>query len=884
MATTRVSPETEAPLTNNNAQPQDEQRQLMLPTQPMSQPQVSLGARFLDAPSQFKTPIYMPFLASLTPVQVAQINDSCFEIFEIKITPIGNLRQFQILNDRPKITRWRQGLSNALFLLNQQQLLKKALPLFDPISQEISFNLNNINTTFEYEKSVRDSLPKMKIYHQEQLKAFEAQIKDLKHQLNLRQGDLKEAELKKQIIWAKMQTTLHQTSIEIHLPLMEKYLERYFKTFPKLIKDMEAVKFAVSSGFTAEHGTWKQIAIDLINQIEAALNDITNLSDELGNRAVLHLGQGIDLFTRGKGALIQTGGIKAEFGMVRSFISLLDEILAIQAVRVPYCDMKEDLIKWNNQNFQNMNLWKANYNKALIAVKQNMLNQINQNQMLIMQYNINKLYSAVRQLESENQAIRNRMNDIDNQQSALSAEGALGALMNPAFIKGMVNVAGKVFGGDIPNPLSGIMDGGDVANSISGVMGGDIGKSISGVMDLMKPGAINKLSNPKVLAGNTMKLAGNIARVASCDFTQIAPLILNGFKVALPIVKGIRNYFKSKTPAKPNELVDKAKAPPVNPNDNPDKGEPSLTEKQTPKATPVNPKDGPDKDGPSLTEKQMQDDVKQINDLKPGDPIPPEAMNFINEAEFERNKAQANQLINQMGNMIQDEIQSNKKAYEEAKAKYIESQKTITMLEELERNLTRLTQMRESEELFLQVHQYGIEEAKQTLDDSHTQKLQFYFYCTQLDLNRIPLPFNQFIIPLRSFLNIESPFICACAPCTKPAPKAMVTKTMTENQIKRKLCKIIRNRLKIPNDSGVSYDKRLEQLTVPDVMEFYKSKKVWAVLKNACANLQIQTFKGIDPNTQQPTGAQVKNVNFHFQMNQIFRMLVTNMAARVYPQ
>lgn len=850
MATTRVSPETEAPLSNeqnNNTHPPDEQRQLMLPpAQPMSQPQASLGARFLDAPSQFKTPISMPFLASLTPAQIAQINDSCFEIFEIKIPPTGNLRKFQILNDRPKITRWRQGLSNALFLLNQQQLLKKALPLFDPITQEISLNLNKINTTFEYEKSVRDSLPKMKIYHQEQLKAFEGQIKDLKHQLNLRLGDLKEAELKKKIIWAKMQTTLHQTSIEIHLPLMEKYLDRYFKTFPNRIKEMEAVKFAGFVEFTTEHGTWKQVAIDLINQIEVALNDITNLSDELGNRAVLHLTQGIDLFTRGKGVLIQASGFKAEFGMVRRFFSLLDEILAIQAVRVPYCDIKEDLIKWNNQNFQNMNMWKSNYNKALIAVKQNMVNKINQNQMMIMQYNLQKLYAAVRQLESENQAIRNRMNDIEAQQSALAAEGGLGALLNPAFIKGVVNVAGKAFG--------------DMAGDMVGDMAGDMAGPISGMMDLMKPGGINKLSDPKVFAGNSLKLASNIARVASCDFSQIQPLIVNGFKVALPILKGIRNYFKNKTPEKSNEIVDKAKATPANPNDSPNKG------------------------GPSLTEQQMQDDVKQIDDLKPGDPIPPDAMKFINEAEFERNKAQANQLINQMSNMIQDEVQSNKKEYEEAKAKYIDSQKTITMLEELEKNLTRLTEMRENEELFLLVHQYEIEETKKTVDVSNTQKLQFYFYCTKLELNQIPLPFNQFIIPLRSFLNIETSFICACAPCTKPAPKAMVAKTMTENQIKRKLCKIIRNRLKIPNDSGVSYDQRLQQLTVPDAMEFYKSKKIWAVLKNACANLQIQAFMGIDPNTQQPTGAKVKNVNFHFQMNPIFRMLATNMAARVYPQ
>jgi len=775
----KVIPETDPTQTENpladkqknlDSQPQNEHNQLLI----LQPPITNMGARIVDTPVQVKAMYSFPFVASLTREQILEMNDSCFEVIQVTDQPLGNMLQYQIINDAFKIGRWRQGIPNALFLINQQQMLKKMTPLFDPIIQETNGHLSSISSMFNYGKELSLSIPTMKTYHKQQLEYYEKEIVDLKHQLSLRLGDTKEDDTKKKIIWAKMQKTLNMTTIEIHIPKIEFYVNEYFSTYSNQVNNMHHDKFLGLTDFVSEQMNWRQTAIDLINQSEIALNDISNLTEILGNQLAQHLLRGIETFNRGKMVLVQAAGFKSEFQLLQKFIALLDEILAVQAARVPYSDMRDDLIKWNNQNFQNKNLWKSNYNKALINQKNHLLQIITQKQIQIQQYNIQKLYSIARQLESENAMMRQQVGMITNAEAALSKEEGIAALANPKFI------------------------------------------------------------------GNCMNLGHDIARVVHGDYAHIGHLMSDCFKVAIPIVKCIRHYCKTKKPVDKNMDAD---------------------------------------------EKEMQQEVDKIEDLEPGQPIPQEAMQFINEAEFNRNKAEAKELINQMSSMIADDIANCKREYDAAQIKYKDSQAVVTTMEEMNKSLENLSNLRDNNDIFRQGFKSFNDQVRLTVEQNNAKKLQFYFFCSQLDLTKIPLQFNQFFLSLRDCLNIETPGCLSCVSCTKAAPKAFETRKMTENQVKRKLCKIIRKRMQIPkNDINVSYDQRLLNLTFPDLVVFYQSKKLWSVFKNACINMQFQTFKSFDFNTSQPVGMKTKNLNIHFKMNQIFRMLITNLAMKVYPQ
>lgn len=121
---------------------------------------------------------------------------------------------------------------------------------------------------------------------------------------------------------------------------------------------------------------------------------------------------------------------------------------------------------------------------------------------------------------------------------------------------------------------------------------------------------------------------------------------------------------------------------------------------------------------------EISKQVDEIDDMPPGKPIPQEAMGFINEAEFERN------IKYQTATQGTDQLISYgwhrtfQEGVRERQVKYEESQKTVSMLEELNANLQRLRKIWDDSSYFVKTSEIPNEIIQNSTDSENAAKLQ----------------------------------------------------------------------------------------------------------------------------------------------------------------
>ena len=94
---------------------------------------------------------------------------------------------------------------------------------------------------------------------------------------------------------------------------------------------------------------------------------------------------------------------------------------------------------------------------------------------------------------------------------------------------------------------------------------------------------------------------------------------------------------------------------------------------------------------------------------------------------------------------------------------------------------------------------------------------------------------------LKNYIRVANNCLCSCI-VTK-TNSSYVIETMSVNQMKNKLCKIIRRRLKVNNSIFTNYEKRLRELILSDFLELLGKSKVWGSFRQTSNITRIDSHK-----------------------------------------
>ncbi len=106
----------------------------------------------------------------------------------------------------------------------------------------------------------------------------------------------------------------------------------------------------------------------------------------------------------------------------------------------------------------------------------------------------------------------------------------------------------------------------------------------------------------------------------------------------------------------------------------------------------------------------------------------------------------------------------------------------------------------------------------------------------------LKFPAENLLTILKKNIRVSNNCICPCI--VTNTNSSYIIERMSENQLKSKLCKVIRRRLRVKNSKMTNYDKRLKELILNDFFELLGKSKVWGSFLQASQVAQIDSHKG----------------------------------------
>lgn len=235
--------------------------------------------------------------------------------------------------------------------------------------------------------------------------------------------------------------------------------------------------------------------------------------------------------------------------------------------------------------------------------------------------------------------------------------------------------------------------------------------------------------------------------------------------------------------------------------------------------------------------------------------------NLLDGPEYQMLKAEVNIEIKSLGNYISAQIDGEEKQFLIFKEKTLYYKKKLDYLTVSSERLVFLDDRVATEKAFNDTTEARIYERLE-----FGEKLKRCInYIQSYKLLEDKIDYNDSINSIFELCNQNN----SCCSCFLGNLHYLSDSSTNLKQLKNLAAGIVRKRLNVANSCCTSVDTRLASLTVGDVVDMLKSKKLWVVLNDVCQFESMEIFEKKEANTNKLKSKSKKNILVGMQLNDV---------------